>query len=61
MENTDLTTNGIIYKAALISADTGEFDAESSIKELEELAQTAGVETSFILYKSVRHMTAPPV
>ena len=47
MENTDLTTNGIIYKAALISADTGEFDAESSIKELEELAQTAGVETSF--------------
>lgn len=47
MENTDLTTNRIIYKAALISADTGEFDAESSIKELEELAQTAGVETSF--------------
>lgn len=47
MENTDLTTNGIIYNAALISADTGEFDAESSIKELEELAQTAGVETSF--------------
>ena len=24
MENTDLTTNGIIYKATLISADTGQ-------------------------------------
>ena len=36
-----------IRDRALISADTGEFDAESSIKELEELAQTAGVETSF--------------
>ncbi len=35
------------YRAVLISADTGEFDAELSIKELEELAQTAGVETVF--------------
>lgn len=35
------------YKAVLISADTGEFDAELSIRELEELAQTAGVETIF--------------
>lgn len=35
------------YRAVLISADTGEFDAEISIRELEELAQTAGVETVF--------------
>lgn len=35
------------YRAVLISADTGEFDAELSIRELEELAQTAGVETVF--------------
>ena len=35
------------YRAVLISADTGEFDAELSIRELEELAQTAGVETIF--------------
>lgn len=47
MENKDLTTNRMTYKAVLISADTGEFDAEASIKELTELAQTAGVETSF--------------
>jgi len=35
------------YKAVLISADTGEFDAELSIKELFELAETAGVTTEF--------------
>lgn len=35
------------YRAVLISADTGEFDAEISIRELEKLAQTAGVETVF--------------
>lgn len=35
------------YKAVLISADTGEFDAKLSIKELFELAETAGVETVF--------------
>ncbi len=39
--------NDFEYKAALISADIGEFDAELSIKELEELATTAGVETVF--------------
>lgn len=31
-------------RAVLVSADTGEFDAELSMKELEELAKTAGVE-----------------
>lgn len=35
------------YRAVLISADTGDFDAELSIKELFELAETAGVETVF--------------
>ncbi len=34
-----------VIKALLISADTGEFDAESSMDELEELAKTAGAET----------------
>ncbi len=32
-------------KAILITVDTGEFDAELSLAELEELAQTAGAET----------------
>lgn len=32
-------------KAILITADTGEFDAELSLDELEELAATAGAET----------------
>lgn len=32
-------------KAVLICADTGEFDAEASINELEELAETAEAET----------------
>lgn len=31
-------------KALLISVDTGEFDAEASVAELEELADTAGAE-----------------
>lgn len=31
-------------KALLISVDTGEFDAEASVNELEELADTAGAE-----------------
>lgn len=46
MDNYKLDTE-IEYRAVLISADTGEFDAERSIKELEELADTAGVETVF--------------
>ena len=32
-------------RAVLVCVDTGEFNAESSIDELEELADTAGVET----------------
>lgn len=35
----------IEHKAVLISADTGDFDAELSIAELRELADTAGVKT----------------
>lgn len=34
----------IPVKAVLITVDTGEFDAELSLKELEELAHTAGAE-----------------
>lgn len=41
----ELTENIIKQpKAILVSADTGEFDAERSMDELEELAKTAGVE-----------------
>lgn len=36
-------------RAILVSVDTGEFDAENSIKELEELAKTAGVTDSLSL------------
>lgn len=41
------TTNNEVKKprAVLVCVDTGEFNAESSIDELEELADTAGVET----------------
>lgn len=35
-----------ITRAVLVSADTGEFDAERSLDELEELADTAGVEVA---------------
>ena len=35
-----------IVKAALVSADTGEFDAERSLDELEELSETAGVQVA---------------
>ena len=37
-------TTEIITRAVLGSADTGEFDAERSLDELEELSATAGVE-----------------
>lgn len=41
----ELTENIIKQpKAILVSADTGEFDSERSMDELEELAKTAGVE-----------------
>lgn len=42
----DLTTESDIrIKGILITVDHGEFDAQRSIDELEELAETAGVET----------------
>ncbi len=37
-------TTEIITRAVLVSADTGDFDAERSLDELEELSATAGVE-----------------
>lgn len=42
---TDNTVKEIV-RAVLVSADTGEFDAERSLDELEELADTAGVEVA---------------
>ena len=43
-----MTENDIkdVTRAALVSADTGEFDAERSLNELEELSKTAGVEVA---------------
>ncbi|MBQ7990249.1 MAG: GTPase HflX [Oscillospiraceae bacterium] len=38
-----------ISKAILVTVDTGEFDAEVSVKELRELARTAGAETAGIV------------
>lgn len=40
----DTAAQEIPVKAVLITVDTGEFDAELSLKELEELAHTAGAE-----------------
>lgn len=42
---TDNTVKEIV-RAVLVSADTGEFDAERSLDELEELSKTAGVEVA---------------
>ena len=36
-------------RALLVSLDTGEYDAEASLAELEELARTAGAETVLTL------------
>ena len=33
-----------LQRALLVSLDTGEYDAESSLRELEELTRTAGAE-----------------
>lgn len=43
-ENLHETAAEAVTRVFLISADTGEFDAERSMDELEELAETAGVE-----------------
>jgi GTP-binding protein HflX len=43
----EITDNAVkMPRAILVSADTGEFDAQMSMKELEELAATAGVEVA---------------
>lgn len=36
-------------RALLVSVDTGEYDAEASLAELEELTRTAGAEPAFII------------
>ncbi len=43
-----MTDNTIkeVTRAVLVTADTGEFDAEQSLDELEELSDTAGVEVA---------------
>ena len=46
-----------LTRAILIGADTGEYDAESSMDELSELAKTAGAEEFF---KSAKPTSLPP-
>ena len=45
METKDSQRGAAPERAVLVSVDTGEFDAEVSLDELEELARTAGAET----------------
>ena len=45
-------------RALLVSVDTGDFDAEVSIDELEELAHTAGAE---VLGKIIQKKDRPAV
>lgn len=47
--NFDLINEEKAEQALLISVDTGEFDADVSIKELEELAKTAGAEITGVM------------
>ena len=47
-------------RALLISVDTGDFDAEASINELAELADTAGAEViGMIVQKRMRRLRPP--
>ena len=48
-------------KALLVSVDTGEFDAEVSIDELEELAHTAGAEVLGKLIQKGKDPKPPPL
>ena len=57
MENTAFEKE--TEKALLISVDTGEFDAEVSINELAELADTAGAEVAGTV--SYTHLTLPTI
>lgn len=51
-----MKTDNIPEKAVLISVDTGDFDADASVNELEELAKTAGAE---VLAAVVQRREAP--
>lgn len=56
MEYTEIQTDSTPEKAVLICVDTGDFDAEASVKELEELAKTAGAE---VLAAIIQRREAP--
>lgn len=56
MEFTENKNDTKLEKAVLISVDTGDFDAEASVAELEELAKTAGAE---VLAAIVQRREAP--
>lgn len=56
MEFTEIQTDSTPEKAVLICVDTGDFDAEASVNELEELAKTAGAE---VLAAIIQRREAP--
>ncbi len=56
MEFSEIQADTAPEKAVLISVDTGDFDADASINELEELAKTAGAE---VLAAIVQRREAP--
>lgn len=43
------TTDTAKQRALLVGIDTGEYDADTSLRELEELAKTDGIETAAVL------------
>lgn len=47
-------------KSVLVGIDTGDFDAEVSLDELEELAKTAGSEVAAKIIQKERAPTPPP-
>ncbi len=52
----EIMSEGLRAKAILAAADCGEYDMESSIKELEELAKTAGAQ---VLASVIQKLPAP--
>ena len=49
-----------IQKALLVGIDTGDFDCESSMKELYELVKSAGAEPAGSLPAAAQHHQLPP-
>lgn len=48
-------------RALLVGVDTGEYDCDASLAELEELASTAGAEVAGVLSQSSKTRTPQPI